>query len=62
MSRSKAARRAARATALARHNAESGVVVLTELTPEQLEEDRREEGLTWPARWGMCGSQIGWDS
>ncbi len=39
---------AARAAAEARRR---GVEILTALTAEQLLEDKRDELLTWPARW-----------
>jgi hypothetical protein len=40
-----------RAARQAEEDRAAGVVVLTELTEEQLLEDRRDEALMWPARW-----------
>jgi hypothetical protein len=41
-------RKAKRIAAAARAR---GVEILTSLTPEQREQDRIDELLTWPARW-----------
>jgi hypothetical protein len=40
-----------RAERQAEEDRRNGVVVLTELDAEQLEADRRDEALCWPARW-----------
>lgn len=35
----------------AAENKRLGIVVLTELTEEQLLEDKRDEAICWPHRW-----------